>query len=185
MKDLRRNQAPEALRQAQARHTHSGMSAEQWAAFLLDYKGPVDNDLAGYVKWVDGEIAKLKGTTPAPGLDAHENGPRVCSFFGPTNLVRSGESPLGILALDTLQRGRRLAERGRVIVPCKDWPSATAYGGCGLDKGLSPGPRLPPRDRRQGPLARANSGSANLSTPGSIPVSVEGRAMPTTKRLIA
>ena len=76
-------------------------------------------------------------------LDAHENGPRVCSFFGPTNLVRSGESPLGILALDTLQRGRRLAERGRVIVPCKDWPSATAYGGCGLDKGLSPGPRLP------------------------------------------
>ena len=28
----------------------------------------------------------------------------------------------------------------RVIVPCKDWPSATAYGGCGLDKGLSPRP---------------------------------------------
>lgn len=65
VKDLRRNQAPEALRQAQSRHTHSGMSAEQWASFLLDYKGPVDNDLAGYVKWVDGEIAKLKGSTPA------------------------------------------------------------------------------------------------------------------------
>ena len=32
VKDLRRNQAPEALRQAQARHTHSGMSLEQWAA---------------------------------------------------------------------------------------------------------------------------------------------------------
>jgi hypothetical protein len=45
-------------------------------------------------------------------LDAHANGPGVCSFFGPTNLVRSGVSPLGILALDTLQRGRRLAERG-------------------------------------------------------------------------
>ncbi len=67
VKDLRRNQAPEALRQAQARHTHSGMSAEQWAAFLLDYKGPVDNNLADYVKWVDGEIAKLKGTAPAAG----------------------------------------------------------------------------------------------------------------------
>ena len=67
VKDLRRNQAPEALRQAQARHTHSGMSVEQWAAFLLDYKGPVDNDLAGYVKWVDGKVAELKGTTPAPG----------------------------------------------------------------------------------------------------------------------
>jgi hypothetical protein len=64
----------------------------------------------------------------------------VCSFFGPTNLVRSGVCPSGILALDTLQRGRRLAERGWVIVPCKDWPSATAYGGCGLDKGLSPSP---------------------------------------------
>jgi hypothetical protein len=67
VKDLRRNQAPEALRQAQARHTHSGMSAEQWAAFLLDYKGPVDTDLAGYVKWVDGKIAELRGTAPASG----------------------------------------------------------------------------------------------------------------------
>jgi energy-coupling factor transporter ATP-binding protein EcfA2 len=66
VKDLRRNQAPEALRQAQSRHTHSGMSTEQWASFLLDYKGPVDSDLAGYVKWVDGEITKLKGTTPTP-----------------------------------------------------------------------------------------------------------------------
>jgi hypothetical protein len=47
VKDLRRNQAPEALRQAQSRHTHSGMSSEQWASFLLDYKGPVDNDLVG------------------------------------------------------------------------------------------------------------------------------------------
>lgn len=67
VKDLRRNQAPEALRQAQARHAHSGMTAEQWAAFLLDYKGPVDTDLANHVKWVDGKIAELKGTTPAVG----------------------------------------------------------------------------------------------------------------------
>ncbi len=67
VKDFRRNQAPEALRQAQARHTYSGMSTEQWAAFLLDYKGPVDTELTGYVRWVDGEIAKLKGTAPAPG----------------------------------------------------------------------------------------------------------------------
>lgn len=66
VKDLRRNQAPEALRQAQSRHTLSAMTAEQWASFLLDYKGPVDSDLAGYVKWADGEMAKLKGTTPTP-----------------------------------------------------------------------------------------------------------------------
>jgi hypothetical protein len=67
VRDLRRNQAPEALRQTQSRHTHSGMSEEQWAAFLLDYKGKVDNDLKGYINWVDGKIAELKGTAPAAG----------------------------------------------------------------------------------------------------------------------
>ncbi len=67
VKDLRRNQAPEALRQAQARHTHSGMSAKQWASFLLDYKGLVDDDLTSYVRWVDGEISKLNGISPATG----------------------------------------------------------------------------------------------------------------------
>lgn len=65
--DMRRNQAPEVLRQTQARHEHSGMSQEQWAAFLIDYKGPVDDYLAGFLKWVDGEIAKLKGTVPPLG----------------------------------------------------------------------------------------------------------------------
>src|SRR3546814_17949056 len=39
VKDMRRNQAPEALRHAQSRHEHSGMTDEQWAAFLLDYTG--------------------------------------------------------------------------------------------------------------------------------------------------
>lgn len=67
VKDLRRNQAPETLRQAQTRHPHSGMSDEQWAAFLLDYTGPVDDNLVGYVKWVDGEITKLKGTASTTG----------------------------------------------------------------------------------------------------------------------
>src|SRR3546814_5293821 len=67
VKDMRRNQAPEALRHAQSRHEHSGMTDEQWAAFLLDYTGPVDDNLSAYVKWVDGEIAKLKGTPPQPG----------------------------------------------------------------------------------------------------------------------
>ena len=67
VKDLRRNQAPEALRQQQARHFNSGMSDKQWAAFLVDYKGEVDSDLDGYVKWVDAEISKLKGTPPSPG----------------------------------------------------------------------------------------------------------------------
>lgn len=64
--DMRRNQAPEALRQAQARHEHSGMSEDQWAAFLVDYKGPVDDNLTSFLTWVDDEIAKLKGTPPPP-----------------------------------------------------------------------------------------------------------------------
>ena len=43
------------------------MSAARWAAFLLDYQGKVDGELDRYIEWVDGEIAKLKGTPPAPG----------------------------------------------------------------------------------------------------------------------
>lgn len=62
----RRNQAPEALRQAQARHSNSGMSEEQWTDFLLDYTGPVDDNLARYIKWVDDNIAELKGQSPQP-----------------------------------------------------------------------------------------------------------------------
>ena len=64
VKDMRRNQAPEALRQAQARHEHSGMTDDQWAAFLIDYTGPVDDDLDNLLKWVENEISKLKGTSP-------------------------------------------------------------------------------------------------------------------------
>lgn len=67
VKDQRRNQAPETLRQAQARHSNSGMSEDQWSAFLLDYKGSVDDDLTSYVKWADGKIAELKGVPPNPG----------------------------------------------------------------------------------------------------------------------
>ena len=62
--DQRRNQAPEMLRQARARHSDSGLSDEQWAAFLLDYKGPVDDNLADYIKWIDAKIGELKGSTP-------------------------------------------------------------------------------------------------------------------------
>ena len=64
VKDFRRNQAPEALRQARTRHSNSGMSEERWAAFLLEYKGAVDDNLHAYIKWVNDKIAELKGTTP-------------------------------------------------------------------------------------------------------------------------
>ena len=66
VKDTRLNHAPEALRQAQARHEHSGLTKEQWEIFLRDYIGPVDENLSSYVRWADGEIAKLKGAELAP-----------------------------------------------------------------------------------------------------------------------
>jgi AAA domain, putative AbiEii toxin, Type IV TA system len=64
--NLRRTKAPEMLRQMQARHQGSGMNPEQWAAFLVDYKGDVDKDLKDYVAWADAEIAKRTGTDPPP-----------------------------------------------------------------------------------------------------------------------
>lgn len=67
MKNQRRNQAPETLRQAQARHSNSGMSEEKWAAVLIDYKGSVDENLASYVKWADDKIAELRGVRPVSG----------------------------------------------------------------------------------------------------------------------
>lgn len=63
--NLRSSKAPEMLREAQARHA-AGLSPEQWQNFLLDYKGPVDADLASYVAWADQKIAELKGIPPAP-----------------------------------------------------------------------------------------------------------------------
>lgn len=88
VRDLRRNQAPEALRQTQSRHTHSGMSEEQWAAFMLDYKGTVDNDLKGYINWVDGKIAELKGTPPAAGS------PNIAFFPDDTDLSTLSQAVL-------------------------------------------------------------------------------------------
>ena len=46
-----------------------------------------------------------------------------------------------------------VAELGREAIPCKDWPSATASGDCGLDKGSRPDPRLPPTTRQRNPFA--------------------------------
>lgn len=52
-----------------ARHREGFMTPDQWAAFLLDYKGKVDDNLVGYVKWADAEIARLRGAPPPPQQD--------------------------------------------------------------------------------------------------------------------
>ncbi|MGH8144065.1 MAG: TrlF family AAA-like ATPase, partial [Steroidobacteraceae bacterium] len=67
VRSTRATGAPEMLRQTQARHGNSGMSAQQWDEFLLIYKGDVDSSLTGYIAWADGEARKLNGVPPPPG----------------------------------------------------------------------------------------------------------------------
>lgn len=67
VKSMRATKAPELLREAQARHSASCLSPEQWDAFLLVYKGDVDKALADYVVWVDQKIAEINGVPPPPG----------------------------------------------------------------------------------------------------------------------
>jgi len=64
---MRATGAPELLRKAQARHTTSGLNAEQWAEFLLIYKGDVDKSLRGFITWADGEVGKLNGVPSSLG----------------------------------------------------------------------------------------------------------------------
>lgn len=58
--------APEMLRQLRSRHIASSLTEQQWDSFLLIHKGAVDQDLSGYITWVDGQIAQLKGIPPPP-----------------------------------------------------------------------------------------------------------------------
>ncbi len=67
VKSMRATKAPEMLRELQSRHTGSGLGTAQWDAFLLDYKGDVDNALAGYIVWADQEIGNINGVPPPPG----------------------------------------------------------------------------------------------------------------------
>lgn len=67
VRSMRATGAPELLRQAQARHTNSGLDAKQWDDFLLIYKGDVDKSLTAYIAWADGEVRKLNGAAPPPG----------------------------------------------------------------------------------------------------------------------
>lgn len=80
--------ALENLRQIQARHMSTNMNDQQWQAFLLDYKGPVDSDLDNYIRWADQEIKKLRGTSPIPGDEAE-------SYI--SNEVNLAEVPLAVL----------------------------------------------------------------------------------------
>ena len=63
VRSMRATGSPEMLRQAQVRHTNSGLDAKQWDDFLLIYKGDVDKSLAAYIAWADAEVRKLNGVS--------------------------------------------------------------------------------------------------------------------------
>ena len=67
--NVRNHQAPEALRQSQERHKASGLKAEEWAPFLLDYKGDVDTSLTEHLASARKGAKDWKGTPPAPATD--------------------------------------------------------------------------------------------------------------------
>ena len=67
VRNMRAARAPEMLRQAQARHANSSLSAAQWDEFLLIYKGDVDKSLVAYIAWADQQIANLTGIPVFPG----------------------------------------------------------------------------------------------------------------------
>ncbi|MGH9699789.1 MAG: TrlF family AAA-like ATPase [Candidatus Acidiferrales bacterium] len=65
--NMRATKAPEMLREVQARHPGSGLSAAQWDEFLLVYKGDVDKALSDYIPWADQQIANINGISPPAG----------------------------------------------------------------------------------------------------------------------
>lgn len=67
VRSMRATGAPEMLRQAQARHTNSGLDAERWDEFLLIYKGNVEKSLTAYITWADQQVTDLNGVPPPPG----------------------------------------------------------------------------------------------------------------------
>ena len=67
VRNMRATKAPEMLRELRARHPASGLDDTMWNQFLLDYKGNVDQALAGYVVWADQQISGIHGVPPPPG----------------------------------------------------------------------------------------------------------------------
>jgi energy-coupling factor transporter ATP-binding protein EcfA2 len=64
--DHRRNQAPEALRAARARHAASRLQDDQWSNFLLEFKGDVDTLLTASVTEARKNATDWKGSPRSP-----------------------------------------------------------------------------------------------------------------------
>jgi hypothetical protein len=116
VRSTRATGAPEMLRQAKARHTNSGLSAQQWDEFLLIYKGNVDKSLAGYIAWADDEVRKLNGI-PLVASD-----PNVASIAENADLATLPLAPIAaemtrletLFSADKLVRDQYTALTGRI-----------------------------------------------------------------------
>ena len=116
VRSMRATRAPEMLRQAQARHANSGLSAQQWGEFMLIYKGDVDKSLTAYIAWADQEAAKLNGVPPPPG------DPNVPLIADNTDLVALPLAPIAaemtrleaLFSADKLVRDQYSALTGRI-----------------------------------------------------------------------
>jgi hypothetical protein len=115
VRSMRATGAPEMLRQAQARHTNSGLDAKQWDDFLLIYKGDVDKSLAAYIAWADGEVRKLNGVAPSAG------DPNVALIADTADISTLPLAPIAemtrleaLLSADKLVREQYAALTGRI-----------------------------------------------------------------------
>ena len=116
VRSMRATGAPELLRQAKARHTNSGLDAQQWDDFLLIYKGDVDKGLTAYIAWADREVAKLNGAPPPPG------DPNVALIADSADLVALPLAPIAaemtrleaLFSADKIVRDQYAALTGRI-----------------------------------------------------------------------
>lgn len=70
IQDVRKNQAPRALRALKQRHDAAGLDGSEWDRFLLTYSGDVDSVVAKQLSETEKEAAEWKGTTPKPVDDS-------------------------------------------------------------------------------------------------------------------
>lgn len=118
VKNTRAAKAPEMLREAQTRHIDSGLDSQQWDAFLLVYKGNVDEALAEYIAWADNEIAKINGVPQTEG-DANRQLIKVDADLAtiPLNTLRAEMARLEKhLNADTVIRNQYAALSKRIAV---------------------------------------------------------------------
>jgi hypothetical protein len=116
VRSMRATGAPEMLRQAQVRHANSGLNASQWDDFLLIYKGDVDQSLAAYIAWADGEVRKLNGVPPPAG------DPNVALISETADISTLPLAPIAaemkrleaLLSADKLVRNQYAALTGRI-----------------------------------------------------------------------